>query len=300
MDTQKSITWAPLLKSVEAHRDRGGRFYKPVCLFAACQAVDEGKAEPERLPAAEIVDRFRKLVAPVFPESSEKGFQPFWHLRTDKAWECYGSKGLVEPSTFEIMAKRPKSEKQLRQFVEYAAVPEASAQHWSDKGAREELKRSLIDMLRMDPDIRAQVMAEYLAARSMYPSAIVELIGDFDVPKGLSSEEDCTKFSAHLRIERNQQLAKEVKNLQGTICKICGFDFEQAYGEVGRGYIEAHHLVPIAQAKGTKRTLDPAADFAVLCSNCHRMVHRAGLPSDLVEFRKLHLIGSVSGAKGRQ
>jgi predicted HNH restriction endonuclease len=28
-----------------------------------------------------------------------------------------------------------------------------------------------------------------------------------------------------------------------------------------------------------------AADFAVLCSNCHRMIHRSADPSDVASFR---------------
>jgi predicted HNH restriction endonuclease len=33
-------------------------------------------------------------------------------------------------------------------------------------------------------------------------------------------------------------------------------------------------------------TYDVAADFAVLCANCHRMIHRTEDPSDLETFKK--------------
>lgn len=67
---------------------------------------------------------------------------------------------------------------------------------------------------------------------------------------------------------------KEVKQIRGYRCEVCSLQFDERYGDVGQGFIEAHHLIPLA-------TLDPANppafsvdDFAVLCANCHRMLHR--------------------------
>ena len=104
-------------------------------------------------------------------------------------------------------------------------------------------------------------------------------------------DEDHTKLRAHKRIERNPKVSKRVKEVQGLICKACGFDFRVRYPGIAKhDYIEAHHLVPIAQLKGQKVQRDPKTDFAVLCSNCHRMIHRSENPSDLEALRKaVHL-----------
>lgn len=54
----------------------------------------------------------------------------------------------------------------------------------------------------------------------------------------------------------------------------CEFDFEVAYGTIGRGYAQVHHLVPLSAAQGVVRTrLD---ELAVVCANCHSMIHRGG------------------------
>ena len=53
----------------------------------------------------------------------------------------------------------------------------------------------------------------------------------------------------------------------------CGFDFEKTYGERGKDYIEVHHVVPLASRDAEVR-IDPAKDLIVVCSNCHRMIHR--------------------------
>lgn len=92
----------------------------------------------------------------------------------------------------------------------------------------------------------------------------------------------------HDRIERvrNKKLVTQAKRHHGTLCQGCGFDFSNVYGADGDGYIEAHHLVPLASITiDGPISLDPETDFAVLCANCHRMIHRLGCPP-LVEFQQ--------------
>ena len=77
--------------------------------------------------------------------------------------------------------------------------------------------------------------------------------------------------------ERNQNLvrAKKAKVLQekGHLhCEACGFDFNDVYGELGSGYIECHHIVPLADIEIAQKT--KLKDLALVCSNCHRMLHR--------------------------
>lgn len=103
--------------------------------------------------------------------------------------------------------------------------------------------------------------------------------------------EDGARFRMHKRMERNGKIVKQVKKLKGCRCQVCGADFEHLYGAIGAGYIEAHHLRPLASLKGLKVALDPASDFAVLCSNCHRMVHRSGLINDMDRFKREHYSG---------
>ena len=54
-------------------------------------------------------------------------------------------------------------------------------------------------------------------------------------------------------------------------CEVCGFDFEAVYGELGAGYIEVHHKKPVSDGE---RITDLNKDLVMLCSNCHRMIHR--------------------------
>ena len=77
--------------------------------------------------------------------------------------------------------------------------------------------------------------------------------------------------------ERDPSLVKRKKDrvlaAHGVIaCEACGFDFGKAYGERGDGFIECHHTKPVSELEPGGRT--NLADLALVCSNCHRMIHR--------------------------
>lgn len=91
----------------------------------------------------------------------------------------------------------------------------------------------------------------------------------------------------HVRRERSRWLRRQKIAAAGErpLCEACDFDFEAVYGERGRGFIECHHLIPVSE-------LDPSTptrleDLALLCANCHRMVHAARPWLDLPQLRAL-------------
>ena len=84
-------------------------------------------------------------------------------------------------------------------------------------------------------------------------------------------------YRLHKSKERTKELvrvAKErhLKNDKKLCCQVCGFSFVETYGELGYGFIEAHHIFPVSQL--TEETETKIEDLALVCSNCHRMLHR--------------------------
>ena len=73
--------------------------------------------------------------------------------------------------------------------------------------------------------------------------------------------------------ERDRRLRKQAILIHGTTCKACGTNFESKYGEHGKDFIHVHHKKPISEYGGSKK-VDPETDMAVLCPNCHSMIHR--------------------------
>jgi 5-methylcytosine-specific restriction protein A len=94
----------------------------------------------------------------------------------------------------------------------------------------------------------------------------------------------------HKRKERNRKVVaqKKQKVLEETgrlVCEVCSFDFAQQYGALGHGFAECHHILPVSQLTEEHRTR--LADLAIVCANCHRMIHRSRPLLNISELRAL-------------
>jgi YD repeat-containing protein len=97
-----------------------------------------------------------------------------------------------------------------------------------------------------------------------------------DIDLDYSADEGAAGERRHLQRDRDHTLRRmkinDVRSQGHKIaCEACGFDFEATYGARGEGYIEVHHLRPLHDSGPVRSRLE---DLALLCSNCHRMVHR--------------------------
>jgi 5-methylcytosine-specific restriction protein A len=98
--------------------------------------------------------------------------------------------------------------------------------------------------------------------------------------EGEASELVLTKY------ERSKAARESCVLHHGFACAACGFDFESVYGEVGRGFIHIHHVLPIA-GRGGAYQIDAVNDLIPLCPNCHAMAHRREPPIPVGELRML-------------
>lgn len=118
------------------------------------------------------------------------------------------------------------------------------------------------------------------------------------MPARQLSNEDTSQWfegSAYIRyakhrireLDAREAKLKEARQRNGgrLICEVpnCGFDFAERYGEIGEGYAQVHHLEPLGDAPETGRatTLDK---LAIVCANCHAMIHRGGKCRELREL----------------
>lgn len=86
--------------------------------------------------------------------------------------------------------------------------------------------------------------------------------------------------------ERNSRARKECIDYWKPICSVCGFDFQQNYGEFGRGFIHVHHLTPVSEI-GKSYQIDPIKDLRPVCPNCHSMIHKQNPPLKIEELIKI-------------
>lgn len=103
------------------------------------------------------------------------------------------------------------------------------------------------------------------------------MLYDVDDDDEFISQEGKLLTRIHRYRERDKKIVKRkkdqtLKQTGSMKCEGCGFDFNETYGEHGRGFIECHHTKPISEMiDGEKTTLK---DLSLVCSNCHRMIHR--------------------------
>jgi 5-methylcytosine-specific restriction enzyme A len=114
-------------------------------------------------------------------------------------------------------------------------------------------------------------------------------IGDDD--EGIvEAEEGRLLTRLHRQRERSRKLVDErkqkaLRKYGYLCCEVCHFDFEEHYGERGLGFIEAHHTRSVETlVEGSKTKLE---DLALLCANCHRMIHARRPWLTLDELRQL-------------
>ena len=74
------------------------------------------------------------------------------------------------------------------------------------------------------------------------------------------------------RYERNPEARKRCLKHYGYSCKVCTFNFENHFGEVGKGFIHVHHINQISEMGG-EYEIDPVKDLIPVCPNCHSMIN---------------------------
>jgi len=100
----------------------------------------------------------------------------------------------------------------------------------------------------------------------------------------------------HNKRERDPRAAKRKKKLvlaaTGKLrCEVCEFDFQAVYGLLGAEFAECHHTVPLADLTEVRCTR--MSDLAIVCANCHRMLHRSRPVLTVATLRAL--VGEVAG-----
>jgi hypothetical protein len=119
-------------------------------------------------------------------------------------------------------------------------------------------------------------MPEYRRMRSSGPGSLSAELESLELADAF--EEGGVKFQLHRRKERNRRAVQRKKEIvlarHGKLaCEVCDFDFAQVYGPLGAEFAECHHRTPLADLQENHRTR--LSELAIICANCHRMIHRS-------------------------
>lgn len=116
-----------------------------------------------------------------------------------------------------------------------------------------------------------------------------------EMDDGEEAEEGRILTRLHRIRERDRRIVERKKALalreHGALrCDACDFDFSVRYGERGSDFIEYHHTKPVSSLSFREKTR--LADLALLCANCHRMIHIRRPWLSVEELR--HIIGRLT------
>lgn len=88
------------------------------------------------------------------------------------------------------------------------------------------------------------------------------------------------------KYERSPKAREKCLEHHGYKCSVCGFNFEEFYGPIGKEVIEVHHKKALYEIKGSY-VVDPINDLIPVCSNCHTIIHHRNPKFEIDELKSL-------------
>jgi predicted HNH restriction endonuclease len=92
--------------------------------------------------------------------------------------------------------------------------------------------------------------------------------------------------------ERNPIARQKCLNHYGYNCSVCGFNFSERYGDIGKNFIHVHHLKEISQI-GEEYEIDPIKELRPVCPNCHAMLHKRKPAYTIEELKEIIIKNNI-------
>jgi 5-methylcytosine-specific restriction enzyme A len=125
------------------------------------------------------------------------------------------------------------------------------------------LKGNIQGSMKLTGELREYIM-------SFFQKDLLAEVYPEEVPKRWEGERRTITVNSY---ERNPLARKQCIDLYGAECQVCKMNFEDTYGEVGREFIQVHHITPLHEIqKGYQ--VNPREDLIPVCPNCHAMLHK--------------------------
>jgi hypothetical protein len=231
-------------------------------------------------------------------------------IPVEETWSCGNSRSIPIGSQVFMLRQGTKPKGIIASgWVTKASFPDA---HWDEARAAEGKQaffvRFMPDAL-LDPDVDqpldvsgvakgplSEVQVNAPASGNSIPDHVAialskawaehlgkdgDSLGRGDPELGAMEGEMKRRFVSHRARERALRDAKieqvRFESSDGRVrCQVprCNFDFEAVYGRLAKDFAHVHHLRPLAEAPAP--TVTKLEDLAVVCANCHAIIHRGG------------------------
>lgn len=167
-----------------------------------------------------------------------------------------------------------------RQKLESGKFRSVSRMHWDSQASGVTIPSDVAAVLEKE-------WANFLAEKNIaqgYGRPLVNFSPD-EISNSENYYEGATTSIQVNVYERNDKARLACIKHYGWSCYICDFNFEEAYGSIGIGFIHVHHLKPLANI-GQEYQVDPIKDLRPLCPNCHAMIHSQKQPYSIEEVKQ--------------
>lgn len=121
--------------------------------------------------------------------------------------------------------------------------------------------------------------------RHTFSEAELEIYPD-EITKPEKYKEGTTRTISVNVYERSSAARKACIEHYGWNCSVCGFNFQDHYGVIGKEFIHVHHLISLAKVDD-RYEVDPITDLRPVCPNCHAMIHSETPPISLENLRSI-------------
>ena len=146
-------------------------------------------------------------------------------------------------------------------LVEQADREELSLDHLKENGLKNAPQGAIKIKEELEKYIEKYLNADYV--EGVFPES--------NIPE--EAYEGAIRTTKVNRYERSSVARRQCIEYHGDRCSICGLSFEEMYGELGKGFIHVHHIVPLNEI-GKEYKVDPKKDLIPVCPNCHAMLHK--------------------------
>lgn len=179
-------------------------------------------------------------------------------------------KEIFAEYAIQLNDRKAKTEFYVNDVVCNPSYPDTWPREWNNYRLR--ISRSPICGEDEEYDV-IEITIEWI---TIVTGMLLSLLNVIQIDEIEKMEGGLKKITAN-RYERNPINRELCIAANGYECKICGFNFEKAYGTIGHHFIHVHHIVPVSKMNSAY-IIKPVKDLIPVCPNCHAMLHRNDPP----------------------
>ncbi len=195
-------------------------------------------------------------------------------------------------SYLKTLQKRTKVKLVINESIRKIDDPSSWPQNWEYIEITQDSGPLTIDKMN-ENEIISRIIPHFAAVVGLLKFKQEDLEIDKGYPEGAKTKVEVNRY------ERNPLNRQLCIDHFGHLCQACEENLQVKYGELAKGFIHVHHVVPVSKLE-ENYIIDPIKDLIPLCPNCHAIVHRTNPPLQIEKLRMMVMENKVEYRKKQQ